>query len=512
MIDIFEMLKRKCEDYDPYSDEETSILKSVEKNEDDVFIILREGYTQNTELSPMQIFNNKYFIAEEFSLGRPFVTSESHFSLVHARKKKRKKLRVGIFNGATYDSETMVGVSLQLTCPPKYNSFYQRYINTIEEWINNGIALTDDKNWIFEFAEVDYPDIIHYPRYYSKKNSLVKELLDIKTIDKLSEIAEVYESVRDVDKDGAAVINIDEQRPYRFDNVSIMYGFKTNIRIQIGDILFPKTAVDSIPFLVTRGSFPNIDAYAGDTVWVIRATKILPEYLWLYLISDVAVCINETINSNKIVRFLSFDDIKSFPIIRQDLPDEDYIRICEVLNSPAERRYNTHKISTYEQLRTGRVESTSDILSMELLNTVNLFYSEQLDRMLANDLRELNVCYQNGAYKSVLILAGSILEAVLIDWLSEIDHVDYFSQDFMVSNGHGGQKRGDLIDYINAIKYIKMPEWANEASEAHTIRQRRNLVHAKLCLNTTDINADTCDMVINYLKDVLISRGVNDIS
>ena len=83
-------------------------------------------------------------------------------------------------------------------------------------------------------------------------------------------------------------------------------------------------------------------------------------------------------------------------------------------------------------------------------------------------------------------------------------------QDFMVPNGHGGQKRGDLIDYINAIKYIKMPEWVSEASKAHTIRQRRNLVHAKLCLNTIDINADTCDMVINYLRDVLISRGVSE--
>ena len=34
-------------------------------------------------------------------------------------------------------------------------------------------------------------------------------------------------------------------------------------------------------------------------------------------------------------------------------------------------------------------------------------------------LKELNICFKNKAYKAALILAGSILEAVLIDWLSE---------------------------------------------------------------------------------------------
>ena len=54
-----------------------------------------------------------------------------------------------------------------------------------------------------------------------------------------------------------------------------------------------------------------------------------------------------------------------------------------------------------------------------------------------------------------LILAGSILEAVLIDWLTEIKGEDYFKKDYMITDRNGRSKRADLIDYINEIKEIE---------------------------------------------------------
>jgi hypothetical protein len=46
-----------------------------------------------------------------------------------------------------------------------------------------------------------------------------------------------------------------------------------------------------------------------------------------------------------------------------------------------------------------------------------------------------------------------------------------------------------------------------EADKAHFIRQKRNLVHAKLCLKSEEINEMVCREVIDYLNDVLKTRG-----
>jgi len=509
VIDVLKLLHQKSVDYDPFDYEDSNVQFEVSENGNDVYFIIKEGLLQNSKAVTDRLSDKGFFVVEEFSLGRPYVSSEFHFSLVHAKKKRRKKYRVGIFCGATYDTETMVGSVSKLVCPPNYNNNFHRYINTIQDWINNSIELVDDNNMAFEFATVDYPDEIRYPRYYAKRNVLVKQLLDIGEVEKISEVAEIIIPSMVEGTGTTAIVNIDEQRPYRFDNISILYGKETNVKLQEGDILFPRLAVDAKPFIVTKKTLPQIDACAGDTTFVIRTTRILPEYLWLYLISEVSLCINERINSDKNVRILSYDDICNFPVIKQELPNEEYIKLCDILNSPNERRYNARQFATCEQLKTGMIESAHDVLGMELLSTINLFYADQLDEMVSNDLCELNECYRSGAYKAVLILAGSLLEAILIDWLSEIHGIDYFVNDFMVPNGRGGQKRADLIDYINEINVIKMPNWVEEATKAHAIRRKRNLVHAKLCLNTDEINKAVCDKVIEYLKDVLVSRGIH---
>lgn len=99
-----------------------------------------------------------------------------------------------------------------------------------------------------------------------------------------------------------------------------------------------------------------------------------------------------------------------------------------------------------------------DILSTELVMNVRMYQQAQLRTLLMSDMQELNACYKAKAYKATLILAGSILEAVLIDWLSEIKGKDFFSEEFMVKDRYTNKiKRADLIDYINEIKYINGP-------------------------------------------------------
>ena len=156
-----------------------------------------------------------------------------------------------------------------------------------------------------------------------------------------------------------------------------------------------------------------------------------------------------------------------------------------------------------------RISKIKDILKNE---------SEKLRKMLQEDVTELEKCFEAGAYKSTLILAGSILEAFLIDWLSEKDGVDYFVNPYKVvktnNKGMTYEKEDDrLVTYINAINEIEMPNWMEPAEKANNIRNNRNLVHIKLCMKD-DIKIDRkiCCKVISDLKDIISTRHSGDIS
>ncbi len=131
------------------------------------------------------------------------------------------------------------------------------------------------------------------------------------------------------------------------------------------------------------------------------------------------------------------------------------------------------------------------------------------------DIRELDSCFAAKAYKATLIMAGSILEAFLLDWLSEIDGVNYFENPYKVRvDDEDGNtywvKKDQLNEYINQINVIKQPDWMEPCEKAHFIRKNRNFVHAKVCLRQEiGIDEDTCKKVIGYLKEIIDTRLEN---
>ena len=131
---------------------------------------------------------------------------------------------------------------------------------------------------------------------------------------------------------------------------------------------------------------------------------------------------------------------------------------------------------------------------LEGVERLRLFKAELVNRLLVDDFRELNSCIDIGAYKSSMILCGSILEAVLLDWLSEIEEKDYFQEGNI-----------DLFDLIN-----KLEKWLGDSSErAHSIRKKRNLVHPKRLLKSEErITKTTCLSVVSDLKYVLKHKGL----
>ena len=98
---------------------------------------------------------------------------------------------------------------------------------------------------------------------------------------------------------------------------------------------------------------------------------------------------------------------------------------------------------------------------------------------------------------------GSVLEAFLIDWLSEIDGKDYFNEPYLIPEK--GNKRADLIDYIDIIQK-KRPDWIDGAKKATNIRKKRNTVHAKLYIEEKEISEATCINMLNDLEAIIHNR------
>ncbi len=112
-----------------------------------------------------------------------------------------------------------------------------------------------------------------------------------------------------------------------------------------------------------------------------------------------------------------------------------------------------------------------------------------------------------GSYYSATILIGSVLEALLIDWLSEIDGKNYVKDDYYVFNKKTGhEERATFYDYIEIMKK-KRPDWINNKSKLATeIRKKRNLVHPKLYIANGEISADTCYELLEDLKTIVKNR------
>ena len=223
---------------------------------------------------------------------------------------------------------------------------------------------------------------------------------------------------------------------------------------------------------------------------VIRTKNISPYYLMVYLESDFIkdYCLHNMLSREKNENYhnlIEHDvDVTELPIIWSDIDPRYY-----------KRKY---EFSRFQKLHMQqKLEDKPSVI----------FYDSSAKEIILEDMKELKKCFNDGAYKATIILAGSILEAFLIDWLSEIEGKNYFKQDKMIyDNYRKRRRRANLKDYIKAIKVLNNPSWRDAATKADEIRKKRNLIHAKLYIKDTDISKETCTEIIDYLEFVINTR------
>lgn len=257
---------------------------------------------------------------------------------------------------------------------------------------------------------------------------------------------------------------------------------KRKTHVLIKDLFFKDG--DLIP--TVRIGEQNIDNYNFFEEYEIQSyiKTISPYYLYCLLSSEL-------ISDYYKDRYDSNDYYDS----RTPVPLED----CIFFELSTEKMCDKKFQEKYER------DINSRLKAHELI-TSKSFSSDEAKKSVEKYLAEIKNDIDAGSYYSATILMGSVLEAFLIDWLSEIDGKDYFHEDYMiVDKKYHHERRADLKDYIDEIQK-KRPDWIAGAKKATEIRKKRNLVHAKLYIAEGEISQDICYEMLQNLEAIINNR------
>lgn len=469
----------------------------VKSDAEEIAIVLTDNIINQRRLkkdSSVALLDEKYHLKAMFDLKNPYMNTHINFLLYVFSKSECRTIQYGIYKNVLHNKLVKCdGLSL----PDEYPEEYFAYLEAIEDYLSNGICPSDTITYEFGVIEsTERKNDCWNPKPFNKEAVKIKEALKSEKTLLLSEIADIICPFEDTRQE-YGTIAIPSNWRYPTDYKKLTHGKKTNTPLMKGDIVLQN--VENM-FLVYEE--PQTELHTSRFCFIIRPKGISSEYLLSYLKSETAKTIVESTLVGSFFRRIKRKDIEALPIVLPQKDQEYYRNIFYLNNFPVSdlSRYNV----TIQGLLTAQDASTiEDILDVELIRQLRVTQSEVKERILEEDLRELNICFKNRAYKATLILAGSILEAVLIDWLSELHHKNYFEEEYIDYNGN----KGTLAIYIRDIKYLKRPGWIEEADKAHLIKDKRNQVHAKLCLKSDEINEDLCRQVVGYLSDVLKTRN-----
>ena len=273
----------------------------------------------------------------------------------------------------------------------------------------------------------------------------------------------------------------------------------SSVNIHKGDILFSDTFSGEQKFYLIDKE-PSLKIFPSTFLVVIRPRQISPEYLFLYLQSDTA---KKYFLGNKSGGFfprIPLNKLSEMPVV---IPEKETQEKSLIL---FENLFLQPKVNILSEINKELFTKTKvkkpiqkEFLEEEILK-LRLFKKEILDKIIKQDFQELEKCRINKLYKSFLILAGSILEAFLLDWISEIERKDYFvktSENFTL---------GKLI--FDKLKKMHPDIFNDELiRKASEIMKKRNFIHPKEFFNSRElINDSVCGEVVNNLRFILNSR------
>lgn len=461
--------------------------------------------------------SGKLYLSGMFDLSNLFALSTDQRFTLYYFSSSKGSIKIGNFSGFCYDNTPLkknTNNLYSLKTPSHCSKEYKRYLDTIQAWINGSEKPQNTSLTDYNEISSSY-DPWCFTKDYSTAAIEIKQLYCSDYIRNLEDLAKLYpadekEPPNEIPTGKANFLWSANayKHPISENKQCISHGYSGNILLKKGDIVIEYgSTTEHIDLIDT--DLDNV--FCSRSSVVIRPNKnVSPYFLYFYLTSETGYYVQ----ANKIASDKSWgyaynptiigyhlpplEELKEYPVIECNVSNAQFKTFFEAMfyNSS----YDDVLKCTTTPTRDGTLAS---VLVSELKNKVKNQWHSRVKSIMISDCVEVKKCYDTQSYKSAIIMAGSILEAFIIDWLSELNGKDYFS---LQKNEVGFDEK--LYKYIEQVeKALKPDNWHKQKEAADHNRECRNYVHPKkLIQENRIINQYECDKVIKNLKDIIDSR------
>ena len=398
----------------------------------------------------------------------------------------------------------------------------------IEKWINSSKKdglIADCVNKI-SYSELN-PNFM-LPLYYTREYVSIRESFEKQKVVRLKDLVEFYvgsNTFRSKDNTGEIIRVVNAVNcvdGFDAQNVALskwpLHFDSPKVEIRDGDLLL-NTGLMNHPShtkqycFVVKGPLKE-KLYLGGHVLGMRlkSNLVTLEYLYLYFRSDI-VRMTLALFKNWGERLDMYQTIANIPVVlpKSDVPMGNDEKQIDTYKKLFEALYGTEsekgEIDRYALVRgMGSREERYDILRDEYRKKVQKLQNDDVSYYIKENKKELNITKDNKAYKASVVLAGSILETFLIDWVSAIEGKDLFKEKY---NSDGTQMRlNEAIDYLASYNSKKLNLTWKEKGLAEKIMKLRNSIHPAVYMRERmDIGPRDCSNVCQWLDEILQSRG-----
>lgn len=478
--------KNNLADYLDYAVDETKATQ--------VLVVPASWLNNPKHNKQLQTLFDHYYLVGLIDIGAIWspVTALS-FNLLVLSQNEQKTVLMAEFKSAPVDSKLTGVVPKNGELPDLvYTDAFKQFLTEIEQVIlqPNKVTSLSSEFFTLPFKQLDetrlqvafyHPDNqLDTKRYKNAKFEALESLAEVKNITpvKVSELAQnkVFKWSL-LPSSGVA----SQQLP-------VIEGDATNQVLAEGDIIITPNC--SKVYLV-NADLAGVFAPAHNYLIRLNAnTTLSAQYLCLYLQSESAKKYSLKMTVGSVMPRLNLKDFKQLPIL---LPDDDILAKSDELY----RRLQAPEtdIDKINRLILGVKDKgrLQDSFLLEELDKLRISKRVVIDKLIKDDLKELKVCIDKGLYKSSMVICGSILEAIMLDWLSETEKHDYYRDDAEISLS----KAITLLKRLGELDY-------DSANAAHNIREMRNLIHPRNYFqNQGKVTKRECMKLLEQLKSVI---------
>lgn len=470
--------------------------------------ILEGNYNSEFAMLPPEMLQKEVnhllknrFIDAIIRIPSPFAGMAIDFYIVHFSSQKPKKFLTGIYKGNIFEKRFRISsydIKSAWMIKGEYTEDFKAMIAEINMFFENKEITRDDLN-VNDYKEFNMENL--NPLYYTKQAIKVRKELQENDYKLLTDFADILTNPEEKNIKAKYIDSTNMTYPFVYSNLKEAE-IKRAIKVKKGDIVC--LLVGKQPqFYLYNEKYNDIYIKAGNYCLLRCKEAKYSSYLVNYLKDEKArLYFSSTVHGGYIPH-LTKSDLMNLKII---IPDE---HMLEIANETQNYLMNQKKLSPYEinelirnSYNVKYKKESHKMICNDIISLISNIKINALKELINNDLNEVEICFNNGAYKSAIILCGSILEAVLLDWLSEYENTDNI---FNIAISKGGKDLA-LIKIIDKLEEVVKPRWY-EASKAHEIRITRNMVHPKEYIkNNRKVTCEECKKIIDDLKDIIESK------